>query len=46
MDHWRRPDIVFGLLHLLGHRHYTGKAQDLLGWNPRPVRETIIDTAE
>jgi dihydroflavonol-4-reductase len=31
----------------LGHRHdYTSKkAQDLLGWRPRPTRDTVLDTA-
>lgn len=31
----------------LGHRHdYSSrKAQDLLGWRPRPLEETVLDTA-
>ena len=31
----------------LGHKHdYTSrKAQDLLGWRPRPLEETVLDTA-
>ena len=31
----------------LGHKHdYTSrKAQDLLGWRPRPLRDTVLDTA-
>jgi nucleoside-diphosphate-sugar epimerase len=32
---------------MLGHKHdYTSKkAQDLLGWRPRPLEETVLDTA-
>lgn len=28
------------------HRHDTTKAQRLLGWKPRPIDETIVETAE
>jgi dihydroflavonol-4-reductase len=27
------------------HRHSTTKARDLLGWNPRPATQTIVDCA-
>lgn len=27
------------------HRHFVRKAQNTLGWKPRPIRETVLDTA-
>jgi len=43
----RRDRALSGIVPTLGRRHAfnSGKAQRVLGWKPRPGRETIVDTA-
>ncbi|MBX3482130.1 aldehyde reductase [Phenylobacterium sp.] len=44
----RRDPALRGIVPTLGRRHAfnSAKAQRLLGWRPRPARETVVETAK